>query len=92
MGPTIGRNTAAVGCVDTAVTSPAPVARLNHAVLYVRDVKRSVAFYRAAFGADWADPLEYHLTVNSGRLGPAAVDLIAEAAGRCWSRSPVPPA
>lgn len=27
-----------------------PVARLNHAVLYVRDLDRSVAFYREAFG------------------------------------------
>jgi catechol-2,3-dioxygenase len=29
---------------------PIPVARLNHAVLYVRDLDRSVAFYREAFG------------------------------------------
>jgi len=29
---------------------PIPVQRLNHAVLYVRDVDRSVAFYRQAFG------------------------------------------
>jgi catechol-2,3-dioxygenase len=27
-----------------------PVARLNHAVLYVRDLDRSVAFYRDVFG------------------------------------------
>lgn len=27
-----------------------PVRRLNHAVLYVRDLDRSVAFYREAFG------------------------------------------
>ncbi len=27
-----------------------PVARLNHAVLYVRDLERSVEFYRTAFG------------------------------------------
>ena len=27
-----------------------PVTRLNHAVLYVRDVERSVAFYQHAFG------------------------------------------
>jgi cytidylate kinase len=44
-------------------------------------------FYRSSFGADWADPLEYHATVNSGRLGPAAVDLIAHAAGDHWARS-----
>jgi cytidylate kinase len=44
-------------------------------------------FYAGAFGADWASPLEYHLTVNTGRLGPAAVDLVAVAAGRHWGRS-----
>jgi cytidylate kinase len=43
-------------------------------------------FYEGYFGADWADPLEYHLTVNSGRLGPAAVDLTAGAASRHWQR------
>jgi cytidylate kinase len=43
-------------------------------------------FYEGYFGADWADPLEYHLTVNSGRLGPAAVDLVALAARRHWGR------
>jgi hypothetical protein len=42
-------------------------------------------FYQDAFGADWADPLEYHLTVNSGRLGPAAVDLIAGTAEKHWA-------
>lgn len=29
---------------------PIPVARLNHAVLYVRDLDRSVEFYQRAFG------------------------------------------
>jgi cytidylate kinase len=43
-------------------------------------------FYEGSFGADWSDPLEYHLTVNSGRLGPAAVDLVACAAARHWDR------
>jgi cytidylate kinase len=42
-------------------------------------------FYHNAFGADWASPLEYHLTVNTGRLGPAAVDLVASAAERHWA-------
>jgi cytidylate kinase len=42
-------------------------------------------FYENYFGADWASPLEYHITVNSGRLGPTAVDLIAAAAQRHWS-------
>lgn len=31
-------------------TAKIPVARLNHAVLYVRDLDRSVEFYRKAFG------------------------------------------
>lgn len=31
-------------------TSSIPVSRLNHAVLYVRDLGRSVEFYRRAFG------------------------------------------
>jgi cytidylate kinase len=44
-------------------------------------------FHESYFGADWSDPLEYHLTVNSGRLGPAAVDLVAAAAARNWSRA-----
>jgi cytidylate kinase len=44
-------------------------------------------FYEGAFAADWASPLEYHLTVNTGRLGPAAVDVVALAAGRHWSRA-----
>jgi cytidylate kinase len=39
-------------------------------------------FYEGYFGADWADPLEYHVTVNSGRLGPDAVDLVALATRR----------
>jgi cytidylate kinase len=44
-------------------------------------------FYQDYFGADWSDPLEYHLTVNSARLGPAAVDLVAFAAARHWGRT-----
>ncbi len=43
-------------------------------------------FHESYFGADWADPLEYHLTVNSGRLGPAALDLVANAAARIGNR------
>lgn len=41
-------------------------------------------YYQSYFGADWSDLLEYHVTANSGRLGPAAVDLIAVVAGRFW--------
>ncbi len=32
-----------------------PVKRLNHAVLYVRDVERAVGFYQAAFGFEVVD-------------------------------------
>ena len=55
------------------------------------DTERS-SFYHASFGADWSDPLEYHVTVNSGRLGPAAVDLVADAAGRFWGQPQAPAA
>jgi len=41
-------------------------------------------FYQSYFGADWSDPLEYHVTANSGRLGPAAVDLLTIVAERFW--------
>ncbi len=41
-------------------------------------------FYADYFGADWSDPLEYHLTVNTGRLGPTTVDLVALVAERFW--------
>lgn len=44
-------------------------------------------FYQDYFHADWSDPLEYQITVNSGSLGPRAVDLIAGAAARYWGRS-----
>ena len=44
-------------------------------------------FYQYHFAADWTSPLEYHLTVNSGQLGPAAVDVLAFAAERHWSRA-----
>jgi cytidylate kinase len=43
-------------------------------------------FCASYFGADWSSPLEYHVTVNSGRLGPAAVDLVALTAQRHWGR------
>jgi cytidylate kinase len=42
-------------------------------------------FYQRAFSRDWTSPLEYHLTVNAGRLGTATVDLIALAAQRHWA-------
>jgi cytidylate kinase len=43
-------------------------------------------FHASYFDANWSDPLEYHLTLNSGRLGPAGVDLVAAAAARHWNR------
>lgn len=42
------------------------------------------SFCQAWFNADWSDPLHYHLTVNTGRLGPLAVDVVAQAAQRHW--------
>jgi cytidylate kinase len=46
------------------------------------------AFYQDHFGADWYDPLEYDVTVNTGRGGSHsaswAVNLIALAAERHW--------
>jgi cytidylate kinase len=54
-------------------------------LLAATDAQRG-SFYREYFGADWFDPLEYHVTVNSGRLGPVAVDLAALAAERYWGR------
>jgi cytidylate kinase len=54
--------------------------------LIARSDNQRRSFYEGYFGADWASPLEYHLTVNSGRLGPAAVDLIVFFAERHWKR------
>lgn len=47
---------------------------------------RRRSYYQSYFGADWSSPLEYHVTINSGRLGPLAVDLAAAIAERFWSR------
>jgi cytidylate kinase len=49
------------------------------------DSRRS-NFCESYLGVDWSSPLEYDLTVNSGRLGPAAVDLVSFAAGCHWRR------
>jgi len=43
-------------------------------------------FYQDYFQTDWSDPLGYDITVNSGRLGASAVDLVAIAADRAWER------
>jgi CMP/dCMP kinase len=42
-------------------------------------------FHHDYFEVDWSDPLTYCMTVNSAQLGPAAVDLVARAAGRFWA-------
>jgi cytidylate kinase len=55
-------------------------------VMVLRSNDQRRHFYQDYFGADWFDPLEYHLTVNSGRLGASAVDLIAQAAELSWRR------
>ena len=44
-------------------------------------------FHERYFGIDWASPLEYHVTVNSGRLGLPALDLVSLAAARDWDRA-----
>jgi len=79
------------------LAAPMPI-RLRRVMEY-RWVRESVAkklvtdsdsqrhsFYESYFGVDWASPLEYQITVNSGRLGPAALDLVSFAAERHWSR------
>jgi catechol-2,3-dioxygenase len=46
-----------VSGMDRVVAGMIPVRRLNHAVLYVREVSRSVAFYRDAFGFEVVDEM-----------------------------------
>lgn len=53
---------------------------------------RKQAFFKGAFGAEWANPLEYDLTVNTGRLGASAIEVVAVAAESFWTRNPVPSA
>ncbi len=43
-------------------------------------------FYQNLFGRDWASPLEYHATVNAGRLAGNAVELIALMVQQHWRR------
>ncbi len=50
------------------------------------DARRS-RFCESYFGADWSSPLEYDVTFNSGRLGPAAVDAVGLAAALHWGRA-----
>jgi cytidylate kinase len=52
--------------------------------------ERRRRFYQDYFETDWSDPLGYDITVNSGRLGASAVDLVAMAADRAWERGTLP--
>jgi CMP/dCMP kinase len=54
--------------------------------IFESDAARS-SFFESYFAADWSSPLEYHITVNSGRLGATAVELVAAAAERHWNRT-----
>jgi cytidylate kinase len=55
--------------------------------LIMQSDARRQNFHQNNFGTDWANPLEYHITVNSGRLGASAVELIAGMAQRSWQQS-----
>jgi cytidylate kinase len=44
-------------------------------------------FHENYFGTDGTNPLEYDITVNSGRLATTALDVISIAAGCHWSRT-----
>ncbi len=44
-------------------------------------------FHESYFGIDGTSPLEYHITVNSGRLAFMALDLVSVAAERHWSHA-----
>jgi len=50
------------------------------------DSRRS-NFCESYLGVDWSSPLEYDVTVNSGRLGVTAIDAVAMAAERHWSHA-----
>jgi cytidylate kinase len=54
------------------------------AAIVQSDAQRK-SFFHSYFGVDWEDPLLYDLTVNSGRLGAAAVELVAAAGELKWA-------
>ena len=56
------------------------------ALIEQTDLQRG-QFYQGFFGADWTDPLGYHVTVNTGRLRPQGVNLIALMAEQHWARA-----
>ena len=77
----------------------APMAVRCRRIMEYRWVRKAVAkkqvaesdaqrrrFHESYFGIDWSNPLEYHITVNSGRLAAVALDLVSLAAERHWSR------
>ena len=59
-----------------------PVRRLNHAVLYVRDVERSVAFYEKVFGFTVIDRFEDKAAFFRSSFGDNHHDLAVFAVGR----------
>ena len=62
-----------------------PVTRLNHAMLYVRDLDRSVTFYREAFGMVevWRDgPVALLRTIGSQNHHDLAFLAVGEDAPR----------
>ena len=56
------------------------------ALIEQTDLQRG-QFYQGFFGVDWTDPLGYHVTVNTGRLRPQGVNLIALMAEQHWARA-----
>lgn len=60
--------------------------------LRVSEHDRAAADYlRRFYGVNWADPLLYHLIVNTGRLSiEAAIDLVVRAASRVGETAPEP--
>jgi len=78
----------------------APLAVRCHRIMEYHWVREAVAkklmadsdaqrrrFHESYFGVDGSNPLEYHITVNSGRLGLMAPDLVALAAAGHWSHA-----
>ena len=56
------------------------------ALMEQTDLQRG-RFYQSFFGVDWTNPLGYHATINTGRLGPQGVNLIALLAEQHWVRA-----
>lgn len=67
---------------------PIPVTRLNHAVLYVRDLARSVAFYEEAFGFETIGEIPGRMAFLRAAGSSNHHDLGLAAVG---ANAPVPP-